>query len=32
LIRPLNAAHYPPTAAFLIKQPYEIVRLRSTQV
>ncbi|MDB5782674.1 MAG: hypothetical protein JWQ50_2589 [Caballeronia mineralivorans] len=26
------AAHYPPTAAFLIKQPYEIVRLRSTEV
>jgi len=31
-IEPLDAAHYPPTAAFLIKQLYEIVRLRNTQV
>src|SRR5471032_257414 len=31
-IKPLNPAHQPSTAAFLIKQPYEIVRLRSTEV
>lgn len=31
-IQTLDLALYPPTTVFLIKQPYEIVRLRSTQV